>query len=94
MATDAENMQIPADSGGQTSAQSVPGHVDPAALTAAQLARLLGVQEDTIRRHVAAGAPASVDGRMNLVHYAAWLNKCLEKDGLVTAEPEAKPDGD
>ena len=59
-----------------------PAAVNPAALTAAQLARLLGVPEETIRRHVAAGAPASADGRMNLVHYAAWLNRELaSRDG-------------
>ena len=62
-----------------------PGAVNPAALTVTQLARMLSVPEETIRRHLAAGAPASVDGRVNLVHYAAWLNKELaslgENDG-------------
>ena len=61
------------------------GAVNPAALTIAQLARMLAVPEETIRRHLAAGAPASADGRVNLVHYAAWLNKELaslgENDG-------------
>ena len=61
------------------------GAVNPAALTAAQLARMLGVPEETLRRHLAAGAPAGADGRMNLVRYAAWLNKQLaslaENDG-------------
>jgi DeoR/GlpR family transcriptional regulator of sugar metabolism len=59
--------------------------VNPAALTIAQLARMLAVPEETIRRHLAAGAPASADGHVNLVHYAAWLNKELaslgENDG-------------
>ena len=62
-----------------------PGAVNPAALTIAQLARMLAVPEETIRRHVAAGAPAGADGRVHLVHYAAWLNKELaslgENDG-------------
>ena len=57
-----------------------PGAVNPAALTVDQLARLLAVPEEIIRRHLAAGAPANVDGRVNLVHYAAWLNKELAKD--------------
>ena len=67
------------------SAPGGPGAVNPAALSVAQLARMLGVPEETVRRHVAAGAPASADGRMNLVHYAAWLNRELaslgENDG-------------
>ena len=57
------------------------GAVNPAALTIAQLARMLAVPEETIRRHVAAGAPASADGHVNLVHYAAWLNKELASSG-------------
>jgi len=62
---------------------------NPAALTAADVARLLGVAEDVVQKHLAEGAPHAADGSMNLVLYAAWLNK-----RLVTAEPEAKPDGD
>jgi len=63
--------------------------VNPAALTPEHLARMLGVPEEKVREHLAAGAPVAADGTINLVHYAAWLNK-----RLVTAEPEAKPDGD
>ena len=58
-----------------------PGAVNPAALTIAQLARMLAVPEETIRRHLAAGAPASADGHVNLVHYAAWLNKEMASSG-------------
>jgi len=54
-----------------------PGAVNPSAMTVAQLARMLGVPEDTIRRHLASGAPANADGTVNLVHYAAWLNREL-----------------
>ena len=61
------------------------GAINPSALTVSHLARMLGVSEETIRRHVAAGAPAATDGSVNLVHYAAWLNKELaslgENDG-------------
>jgi len=85
MATNADSARIvppvntpPGQAGGS-------GAVNPAALTVAQLARMLAVPEETIRRHLAAGAPASADGRVNLVHYAAWLNKELaslgENDG-------------
>jgi predicted transcriptional regulator len=49
-------------------------------MTVAELARALGVPETTIRRHLEQGAPRQ-DGsqesggeRLNLVHYAAWLN--------------------
>lgn len=58
------------------------GSVNPAALTIEQLARALGVPIETIRRHVEDGAPTSADGRVNLVHYAAWLNKQIrDSDG-------------
>jgi hypothetical protein len=40
---------------------------------------MLGVPEETIGRHLAAGAPASADGRVNLVHYAAWMNRELAR---------------
>ena len=54
------------------------GQVSPAALAVAQAARLLGVAEQTIRDHVAAGAPAAANGTINLVQYAAWLNRELK----------------
>jgi predicted transcriptional regulator len=41
--------------------------MDPAALTVAQAAKLLGVGEQAIRDHVAAGAPSAADGTINLV---------------------------
>jgi len=50
---------------------------DPAALTVEQLARLLVVPAEKIRIHVAAGVPVTAGGRINLVHYAAWLNREL-----------------
>jgi predicted transcriptional regulator len=53
------------------------GAANPAALTVEQLARALGMPAETIRRHVEDGAPAGADGRINLVHFAAWLNKRL-----------------
>jgi len=48
---------------------------NPAALTPADVARLLGVAEDVVQKHLAQGAPRAADGTMNLVHYAAWLNR-------------------
>ena len=69
----------PSAPGGHTTRRGT-GPVNPAALTVAQMARMLGVPEETIRRHVAAGAPVGSDGTVNLVNYAAWLNKELAKD--------------
>ena len=81
MAT-SEEFSIPSPTPAETpSAPGGPGAVNPAALSVAQLARMLGVPEQTIRRHLAAGAPASADGRVNLVHYAAWLNRELASSG-------------
>jgi len=58
------------------------GAINPAALTVEQLARTLAVSEEKVRDHVAAGAPAGADGTVNLIHYAAWLNRRLkELDG-------------
>jgi len=56
---------------------------DPRALTAAQAARLLQVPVESIRGHLAAGAPADTDGRINLVAYAAWL--CRQRAAPVEA---------
>ena len=62
------------------------GPINPSALTPAQAARVLSavgnglVTEEMIRRHIASGAPATADGRINLVHYAAWLNKDSDAD--------------
>jgi len=53
--------------------------VNPSSLTVEQLARLLtssGAKMATveiIRQHIELGAPMAADGRMNLVHYMAWV---------------------
>ena len=69
-------LAAPAPSGG---APGGPGAVNPAALTAAQLGRMLGISVEKVREHIAAGAPTGPDGTINLVHYAAWLNRELAK---------------
>lgn len=65
---------------GQTTASVAPvaGPVNPAALTVAQAARMLGVPEQAIHDHVAAGLPTGPGGTINLVIYAAWLNRQLK----------------
>ncbi len=81
MTTDEELTQKSEDAGGQNVAEVAPGRIDPAAMTVAQAAKVLSavgngpVTEDMVRRHIAAGAPTAGDGRIKLVHYAAWLNK-------------------
>jgi hypothetical protein len=74
MATSEESGMIPPARG--------DGPANPAALTVEQLAKMLAVPVEKVRDHVAAGAPTGPDGTINLVHYAAWLNKRLkELDG-------------
>ena len=61
--------------------------INPLAMTAAQASKVLSavgvgtVTEELLNRHIAAGAPATADGRINLVHYAAWLNQRKGPDG-------------
>jgi hypothetical protein len=49
--------------------------LNPAAVPVEQLARMLGLPMDHLRQHVAQGAPTNASGTINLVHYAAWLNR-------------------
>jgi hypothetical protein len=55
------------------------------------------VTEELIRRHIAAGAPATADGRINLVHYAAWLNLPADhagrRMGLSACDAQAREHG-
>lgn len=72
----ATNLPTPAQ---EPSAPGSPAAVNPAALTVEQAARLLtaagakSATADTIRRHIGLGAPTGPDGRINLMHYLAWL---------------------
>jgi hypothetical protein len=58
---------------------SVQGGVNPLALTLEEAARLLSaaggrkVTPEQVQADIAAGAPVGPGGRVNLVHYAAWL---------------------
>jgi len=49
--------------------------IDPKALTPENAARVLGISADMLRADISAGAPTNADGSINLVHYAAWLNR-------------------
>ena len=61
----------------QISGSKDTARANPAALTVEQLARLLGVAAAKVQAHVEAGAPTAANGTINLVHYAAWLNRQL-----------------
>ena len=72
----------PAADAGAPGAPLADGLANPAALTVEQLAKMLAVPEEKVHDHVAAGAPTGTDGTINLVRYAAWLNRRLkELDG-------------
>ncbi len=50
-----------------------PGTVNPAAMTVEELARLVGLPAERVRRQVKSGRLADNEGRVNLLRYAAWL---------------------
>lgn len=54
--------------------------MDPTALSVEQVARLLGVNIDVIRRHITEGLPTGRGGTVNLISYAAWLNLDRENE--------------
>lgn len=57
----------------------VQGGVNPLALSIDEVARLLSaaggrkVTAEQVQADIDAGAPVGAGGRINLVHYAAWL---------------------
>jgi hypothetical protein len=59
--------------------KSPPQSVNPMALSIEDLSRLLSATGERkitpaqVQADIDAGAPLGRDGRMNLVHYAAWL---------------------
>jgi len=58
----------------QAPESGTPQAFDPSWLSIPVAAKLLGLEEETLRRHVDQGLPLNPDGTLNLVHYAAWLN--------------------
>jgi len=67
----------PAASAADPGAQETAEAVNPAALSIAQVAQMLGVPVEKVQEHVDAGATTGPGGTVNLVHYAAWLNREL-----------------
>ena len=57
----------------------VQGTVNPLSLSVEEVARMLAagggrrVTPEQVQADIDAGAPVGRDGRINLVHYAAWL---------------------
>ncbi|MEI8197727.1 MAG: hypothetical protein WCI73_17675 [Phycisphaerae bacterium] len=53
--------------------------VNPLALSVEEVARMLSaaggrrITPEQVQADIEAGAPVGADGRINLVHYAAWL---------------------
>jgi hypothetical protein len=72
---------IPPPQADGPAAPGATGTINPAALTIEQVARMLAVPEETVRRHLVAGAPVGADGTVNLVNYAAWVCLMLRKEG-------------
>ena len=69
--------QEPAEIPAQTPPSGVP--VNPLSLTVDEAARMLSagggrkVTTEMVQADINAGAPTVAGGRINLVHYAAWL---------------------
>lgn len=59
--------------------------VNPLALSVEELARMLSaaggkrVAAEQLQKDIDAGAPVLANGRINLVHYAAWLNQQISR---------------
>ena len=83
MTSEKESATIPPPPAEGPSAPGGAGAVNPASLTVEQAARLLTAvggrwtTVETIRRHIERGAPTAADGRINLIHYMAWLTREL-----------------
>ena len=66
---------------------AAPVGANPSSLSVEEMARLLSaggqkkVSPEDIYADVEAGAPIGRDGKMNLVHYAAWLAQQVQSDG-------------
>ena len=58
--------------------------LSPLALSTKDAAKALGMSEDMLKKDIAAGAPTNADGTINIIYYAAWLNRLAkeESDGL------------
>jgi hypothetical protein len=64
-----------------------PTRVNPLSLSVEELARMLSgaggrkVTPEQVQADIDAGAPVGPGGRINLVHYAAWLIREVQSGG-------------
>jgi len=63
--------------------------LNPASLQPEDAAKALGISEDMLRADLAAGAPTNPDGTVNLIFYAAWLNKVAKDFDRLSPGKEA-----
>jgi hypothetical protein len=54
--------------------------VNPMALSVEEAVKTLGIRPDWLEADIEAGAPTNADGTINLVHFAAWLNRMQGED--------------
>ena len=75
----AENHAQSPESAPPAAAPGLPGAVNPLSLTVDEAARILTgaggkrVTPAMVQADIDAGAPTTAGGRINLVHYTAWL---------------------
>ena len=65
---------------GSAFAKATADKLNPAALRPEDAAKALGISEDMLRADLAADASTNPDGTVNLVHYAAWLNREMSRN--------------
>jgi hypothetical protein len=74
-------------SGGELPQPNSGGQVNPTALTVVELARLLSaggnrkITPEQVQADIDAGAPVGPGGKINLVHYVAWLVREVQSSG-------------
>ncbi|OQA03239.1 MAG: hypothetical protein BWY69_00572 [Planctomycetes bacterium ADurb.Bin401] len=59
----------------QNNVKPVNSRLNPSALTVEMAAKMLGLPAEIVRKHIEQGMPTAADGAINIVHYAAWLNR-------------------
>ena len=73
----------------------VHAQINPLSLSTEEVARLLSaaggrkVTPEQVQADINAGAPVGADGKINLIHYAAWLTR--ESAGEAATRPGENP---
>ena len=80
-------MPMPPTNSPQSDTEAAKPAVNPAALTVAEVAKLLSaaggmkVTPEQVQADLDAGAPVGPGGTVNLVHYTAWLLREVQTGG-------------